>query len=296
MKPSILLSFITILILLSGIAIGDVTKTEFDLKRWEDSILKERSEKDEYFKNSPVSPMAGLLRETIDGSDKLYVFMDGEKIKMTIKPVTTPMLTIFKIGSDWISKDNKGKETIRNRSGEKFNIDRFTFKYYKSENSFTLVIFDPERKMITHFKHLLYYKPDQKFRVKAKLEKYKVTKKRVIKTSRNTEKTLIEYGKLLFNIEGKDLSLTVFKFTSDKNHPNYKYIFLPFFDKTNLIDTYEAGRFLEVIEDEKGGIIIDFNKCYNPLCNYADVYNCTLPPFENELDIKIEAGEKTYPH
>ncbi|MEN8154758.1 MAG: DUF1684 domain-containing protein [Acidobacteriota bacterium] len=41
---------------------------------------------------------------------------------------------------------------------------------------------------------------------------------------------------------------------------------------------------------------MDFNECYNPLCNYATVYNCTLPPFENELDIEIKAGEKTYPH
>ncbi|MCK5221754.1 MAG: DUF1684 domain-containing protein [Candidatus Aminicenantes bacterium] len=296
MKSSILITLLTIFVLIPGIVMANVTKTEFDVKKWGDSIIKERADKNEYFKTSPVSPMAGLLRETIESNEKLFVFMAGENIKISTKHVASPMLTILKTGSDWISIDNTGKEIIRNKSRETFLTDRFTFMCYPSEDKFTLIIFDPERKMITHFKHLLYYKPDNNFRVHAKLEKYKTTKERVVKTSRDLEKTLIEYGKVKFKINGKELSLTTFKFTSDKNDPNYKYLFLPFFDKTNLIDTYEAGRFLEVIEQEGDELIIDFNECYNPLCNYAIVYNCTLPPFENELDIEIKAGEKTYPH
>ncbi|MCK5005114.1 MAG: DUF1684 domain-containing protein [Candidatus Aminicenantes bacterium] len=296
MKSSILITLLTMFVLIPGILTANVAKAEFDVKKWEDSILKHRSEKDEYFKNSPVSPMAGLLRETIESSEKLFVFMAGENIKISTKHVASPMLTISKTGSDWISIDSKGKEIIRNKSRETFLTDRFTFMCYPSKDKFTLIVFDPERKMINHFKHLLYYKPDNNFRVRAKLDKYKRTLERVVKTSRDLEKTLIEYGKVKFKINGKELSLTAFKFTSDKNNPNYKYLFLPFFDKTNLIDTYEAGRFLEVIEQEGNELIIDFNKCYNPLCNYASVYNCTLPPFENELDIEIKAGEKTYPH
>ncbi len=296
MKPSIFISFLTIFVLLPGIVVANATKIEFDVKKWGDSLLKQRTEKDEYFKNSPVSPMAGLLRETIDKKDTIYTFLKGNDIKISLKEVDAPLLKVYHNGKVWISMERSGKEIIRKKSGESFEIDRFTFKYYLSNDSFILVIFDPERKMIKEFKHLLYYKPDNKFRVKAKLEKYKDIKKRVVKTSRDLEKTLIEYGKVKFKINGKELSLTAFKFTSDKNDPNYKYLFLPFFDKTNLIDTYEAGRFLEVIEEDGKELIIDFNECYNPLCNYATVYNCTLPPFENELDIEIKAGEKTYPH
>lgn len=296
MKSSILITFLTMFILIPGILTANVAKTEFDVKEWGDTLLKERTEKDEYFKNSPVSPMAGLLRETIESSEKLFIFMNGNNISLSIKPVKKPIFIFSKNDKDWISIDSTGKQTKINKSGDKFKQDRFTFMHYFSEKSFTLIIFDPERKMITHFKHLIYYKPDQKFRVKAKLEKYQNIKKRVVKTSRDLEKTLIEYGKVKFKIDGKELSLTAFKFTSDKNHPNYKYLFLPFFDKTNLIDTYEAGRFLEVIEQKGDELIVDFNECYNPLCNYAEVYNCTLPPFENELDIEIKAGEKTYPH
>lgn len=296
MKHSGLIILSIILMFTAGLLNGELTGDKFNISKWEDTIIKQRTDKDEYFKTSPVSPMAGLLRETIEKEDKLYVFLKDNKINLSLKEVKTPLFYVYKKGNEWISMDGSGKQTIRGKSGDSFKIDRFTFKYYLTKDSFILVIFDPEREMIKEFKHLLYYKPDAKFRVKAKIEKYKEIKKRVVKTSRDLEKTLIEYGKVKFKIDGKELSLTAFKFTSDKNHPNYKYLFLPFFDKTNLKDTYEAGRFLEVIEEEGKELIIDFNECYNPLCNYATVYNCTLPPFENELDIEIKAGEKTYPH
>jgi len=272
------------------------TGEKWDVREWENALLEQRAEKDTYFKTSPVSPMAGLLRETIDNDGRLYVFLKETAIKMSLTEVKDPLLSVYKKGDAWITVDKTGEESIRKKSDETFKLDRYTFRYYSSDDSFTLVIFDPQRKMIKEFKHLLYYKPDSKFRVKGKIEKYKEIKERVVKTSRDLEKTLIEYGKVKFSIDGKELSLTAFKFASDKDDPNYKYLFLPFYDKTNLKDTYEAGRFLEVIEEEGRELIIDFNECYNPLCNYAGVYNCTLPPFENELDIEIKAGEKTYPH
>ena len=295
MKNLILTILSLALLFTTGLSAGN-SPEKFDAKKWEESTLKQRAEKDEYFKTSPVSPMAGLLRETIDKKDTLYTFFKGNEIKISLKNIDAPLLKVFYNGKDWVSIDSAGKEIVRNKSRETFMTDRFTFMCYPSKDKFTLIIFDPERKMINHFKHLLYYNPDNNFRVNAKLEKYKTSIERVVKTSRDLEKTLIEYGKVKFKINGKELSLTAFKFTSDKNDPNYKYLFLPFFDKTNLIDTYEAGRFLEVIEEDGKELIIDFNECYNPLCNYASVYNCTLPPFENELDIEIKAGEKTYPH
>ncbi|MEN8223399.1 MAG: DUF1684 domain-containing protein [Acidobacteriota bacterium] len=295
MKNSTLTILSLIILFITGLLTGNSTE-KFDLKKWEESTQKQRAEKDDYFKTSPVSPMAGLLRETIDKKDAIYTFLKGSDIKISLKEVKNPLLKVYYNGKEWISMERSGKETIRKKSAGSFKTDRFTFKYYLSDDSFILVIFDPERKMIKDFKHLLYYAPDHKFKVKAKLEKFKEIKKRTVKTSRDLEKTLIEYGKLRFTIDGKEMTLLAFKFTTDKNHPNYKYLFLPFFDKTNLIDTYEAGRFLEIIEKEGENQVIDFNECYNPLCNYATVYNCTLPPFENELDIEIKAGEKTYPH
>jgi len=39
-------------------------------------------------------------------------------------------------------------------------------------------------------------------------------------------------------------------------------------------------------------IFIDFNLVTNPLCSYADIYNCIVPTPENRLPVAILAGVK----
>ncbi len=38
--------------------------------------------------------------------------------------------------------------------------------------------------------------------------------------------------------------------------------------------------------------VLDFNFAYSPYCAYADGYSCPLPPAENWLPVRIEAGER----
>jgi hypothetical protein len=40
--------------------------------------------------------------------------------------------------------------------------------------------------------------------------------------------------------------------------------------------------------------ILDFNKAYNPPCAFTDVATCPLPPKQNQLQVRIEAGELAY--
>jgi uncharacterized protein (DUF1684 family) len=47
---------------------------------------------------------------------------------------------------------------------------------------------------------------------------------------------------------------------------------------------------------EGSQLTLDFNRAFNPLCNYSPAYNCAIPPKENHLEVAIRAGEKTYPH
>lgn len=64
-------------------------------------------------------------------------------------------------------------------------------------------------------------------------------------------------------------------------------------DLTNQDETYQAGRYLYVDMPKEGGktTVIDFNKMYNPPCAYSAFTTCQLPPVENRLDVRIEAGE-----
>lgn len=63
-------------------------------------------------------------------------------------------------------------------------------------------------------------------------------------------------------------------------------------DLTSRDSTYPACRFVfgEHVTDKT--IVLDFNKAINPPCAFTEHAVCPLPPAENVLPIRIEAGEK----
>ena len=70
-------------------------------------------------------------------------------------------------------------------------------------------------------------------------------------------------------------------------------LWIPFADATTGRQTYSAGRYLDVPLREDGTVLVDFNKAYNPLCDYnPQKYNCALAPPQNRLPVPVEAGEK----
>ena len=78
-------------------------------------------------------------------------------------------------------------------------------------------------------------------------------------------------------------------------NPLYQnYIFIPFTDLTNGKETYGGGRYIETTKPDSDVLNLDFNYSFNPYCHYTTGYNCPIPPKENFLDLRIEAGEKKY--
>lgn len=69
-------------------------------------------------------------------------------------------------------------------------------------------------------------------------------------------------------------------------------LWIPFGDATNQAATYPAGRYLDVPMQADSTLVLDFNKAYNPTCDYNPDYACPLPPSENRVAIAIPAGEK----
>ena len=96
-------------------------------------------------------------------------------------------------------------------------------------------------------------------------------------------------GAVVFKVGRKKYRLDV---TQERDNPNY---FIAFGDSTNGFETYGGGRFVWVdVEDENGRVVLDFNKSYNPPCVFTDYSTCPLPPRQNRLPLRIEAGEKDY--
>ena len=65
-------------------------------------------------------------------------------------------------------------------------------------------------------------------------------------------------------------------------------------DQTSGHETYPAGRFLYADLPKLGKVVLDFNKSYNPPCAFTAYATCPLPPPQNWMPVKIEAGELNY--
>ena len=63
-------------------------------------------------------------------------------------------------------------------------------------------------------------------------------------------------------------------------------------DLTSRDMTYPASRFVYGEEVTDTTIVLDFNKAINPPCVFTEHAVCPLPPPENVLPFRIEAGEK----
>ncbi|HEY3738881.1 MAG TPA: DUF1684 domain-containing protein, partial [Bryobacteraceae bacterium] len=72
------------------------------------------------------------------------------------------------------------------------------------------------------------------------------------------------------------------------------HLFYIFKDQTAGKETYGAGRFLYSEMPQNGHVILDFNQAVNPPCSFTPFATCPLPPKQNRLAVRIEAGELKY--
>ncbi|WP_152044758.1 DUF1684 domain-containing protein [Aureimonas psammosilenae] len=67
-------------------------------------------------------------------------------------------------------------------------------------------------------------------------------------------------------------------------------------DATAGAETYPAARFVFGEDVTDTTLVLDFNRAVNPPCSFTDFAVCPLPPPQNVLPIRVEAGEKRAAH
>ena len=108
-------------------------------------------------------------------------------------------------------------------------------------------------------------------------------------TSTGQLRRMQRVGTLEFSVNGRTLSLGAF---IEDGAPNFDRLFVPFTDLTSGMETYPAGRYLDLDRTATGLYIIDFNLAYNPYCYYNPTYDCPFPPRGNRLGVAVRAGER----
>jgi uncharacterized protein (DUF1684 family) len=302
-----------VLILLSGCAQqephrADTTAPfagpELDDPAWTDALIDHRKEIDEEFRTS-TSPMAGTQYLKSEPADRVYLTRQGRSFGLDYSGVPAAELVVAREATTWHWDDLGGdvvcqidEEQVATGSAldgaATFAIAGLHLSFYPSEDRVTFIVFDPERPEKESFDHLLYYPPDRGYAVPAQLIKLPEPDAIEMLTSRGLKKTFYRYATIRFQVDGEDQELTAFK--SKLTGEGSESLFIPFRDSTTGRETYGAGRFLDIDEPQAEQFALDFNRAYNPLCNYSPAFNCPIPPRENHLDVGIRAGELTYPH
>ena len=141
------------------------------------------------------------------------------------------------------------------------------------------------------FKGLNYFPPDISFKTNAIIEKLEKVDTVLLKTFDNKEVIYLKFAIAKMKLKGEKIALILFKEINNQKKNN---VFLLFNDKTNGNQTYAGGRYIDLSFKNSKRIEIDFNKAYNPYCEYDIKYTCPIPPKENNIPLKILAGEKKY--
>jgi uncharacterized protein len=76
--------------------------------------------------------------------------------------------------------------------------------------------------------------------------------------------------------------------------PQAEQLFFIMRDQTSGKETYGGGRFLYSDLPKGGKVVLDFNKAYSPPCAFTPYATCPLPPPQNRMPIRVEAGELSY--
>lgn len=126
------------------------------------------------------------------------------------------------------------------------------------------------------------------WRIEGRFEPAATPRKIPIPTVLGTVEELPSPGTIVFQVDGQEQRLDPV-LESDSNQ-----LFIIFADQTNRTESYGAGRFLYADMPRDGRVVLDFNRAYNPPCAFSPYATCPLPPPQNRLKLRVEAGEKRY--
>ncbi len=130
------------------------------------------------------------------------------------------------------------------------------------------------------------YAPSAAWRLEGRFEPSTTGKKIAVPNVLGEVEDMVSPGTVVFTVGGQEYRL------SPVEEPGSNQFFFIFGDLTNRDETYGAGRFLYTDLPKDGKVVLDFNRAYNPPCAFTPFATCPLPPPQNKLKVRVEAGEK----
>lgn len=165
-------------------------------------------------------------------------------------------------------------------------IGTLTFLIIKRGTRYAVRLYDTANPARQHFPGLSWYAINPALRIVADYVPHDTPRTLDIVTSTGDITPSVNPGAVYFTVDGQACCLEA----EDRGSK----FFFNFRDLTNRDTTYGAGRFLYTDAPVNGKVMLDFNQATNPYCAYTAYATCPLPPAQNRLPVRIEAGEQRY--
>lgn len=148
---------------------------------------------------------------------------------------------------------------------------------------------DSASPMRAHFQGLEYFPVDTSWRKIAQFEPYDPPKALRVPTTAGVAQEFRLVGRIAFQHGDSVYTLDAAQEAGEET------MLIMFMDGTSGRETYGGGRQLYASPpDSSDTILLDFNKAYNWPCVFTDYATCPIPPPQNRLQLRVEAGEKMY--
>lgn len=218
-----------------------------------------------------VPPLAGVLELRPDATVVLHP-RAGSGVTIDGKPA----------GEQVLRPDRGGKPDV-------VRVGPLSLYVIQRGGQLGLRVKDPDSPAKRAFKGIAAFPVDPEYRVVGTLERYSTLHDVEVASAHGPAQHVTAPGLIRFTIKGKACALEPYSSSADPTT-----YFIVFRDATAGHETYGAGRFLEAAAPAPGTdrVILDFNKAYNPPCAFTPYATCPLPTAQNNLPVRIEAGEK----
>jgi len=205
-------------------------------------------------------------------------------------PAGPPRAGVFELRHGKVSVTIAGQSREqRPDSDDRADAGRLRLYVIERGGRFAIRLKDPESQFLREFHGLEYFPPREDYRVTGQFvaDPRKVPITNILGQTEPGDSP----GYVVFTLQGRQ-----YRLRPVLDDPGSKDLFFIFRDQTAGKETYGAGRFLDTPPPQDGKVVLDFNKAYNPPCAFTPYATCPLPPAENRLAVRIEAGEKKYGH
>ena len=147
---------------------------------------------------------------------------------------------------------------------------------------------DKNNPLRTTFTGMKWYPIDEAYRVEATFVPYDKPKQIKVPNLLGDVDTMVAPGEVAFTLHDKPQRMIAVEDDGE--------LWFIFKDVTSGETTYEAARFLYTPLPVDGKVTLDFNRAENPPCAYNQFTTCPLPPPQNRLQVRVEAGEQLQAH